>query len=82
MSEAALVERLVERLRAEGLDPSPWSNGPHDHYGAHEHGYDKVIAVESGSIRFDLPDSAASVDQLTNSTAPPPCSRSNSARSL
>ena len=44
------------RLRAEGLDPSPWSNGPSDRYGAHEHGYDKVIAVESGSITFGLAD--------------------------
>ncbi len=46
----------VERLRAEGLDPSPWSNGPGDRYGAHDHGYDKVIVVERGSITFGLPD--------------------------
>src|SRR3954470_3287121 len=43
------------RLRAEGLDPMPWSNGPGDRYGAHEHGYDKVIVVAAGSIRFGLP---------------------------
>jgi quercetin dioxygenase-like cupin family protein len=43
------------RLRAEGLDASPWSNGPGDRYGAHEHGYDKVIVVEQGSIEFGLP---------------------------
>jgi uncharacterized protein YjlB len=42
------------RLRAEGLDASPWSNGPGDRYGAHEHGYDKVIVVERGSIEFGL----------------------------
>lgn len=48
-------EDLVRRLRAEGLDPSPWSNGPGDRYGAHQHGYDKVIVVASGSIRFGLP---------------------------
>ena len=47
---------VAARLRAEGLDPSPWSNGPGDRYGAHEHAYDKVIAVASGSIRFGLPD--------------------------
>jgi len=46
----------VSRLRAEGLDPAPWSNGPGDRYGAHEHGYDKVIVVERGSIAFGLPD--------------------------
>jgi quercetin dioxygenase-like cupin family protein len=49
------------RLRAEGLDPSPWSNGPGDRYGAHEHGYDKVIVVASGSIAFGLPAEARSV---------------------
>ena len=51
----------VDRLRAEGLDPSQWSNGPGDRYGAHEHGYDKVIVVAAGSITFGLPGSAGSV---------------------
>ena len=46
---------VLERLHAEGLDPSTWSNGPGDRYAAHEHGYDKVIAVLSGSISFSLP---------------------------
>ena len=41
--------------RDEGLSPSAWSNGPGDRYGAHEHGYDKVIVVARGSIRFGLP---------------------------
>ena len=53
---------VAGRLRAEGLDPAPWSNGPGDRYGAHDHGYDKVIAVESGSITFGLPDDGRSVD--------------------
>ena len=48
--------RLSERLRAEGLAPSAWGNGPHDRYAAHEHGYDKVIVVATGSIRFGLPE--------------------------
>jgi len=52
----------VSRLRAEGLDPSPWSNGPGDRYGAHEHGYDKVIVVERGSIVFGLPDDGSVLD--------------------
>jgi uncharacterized protein YjlB len=57
------VSTDVERwMRAEGLDPSPWSNGPGDRYGAHDHGYDKVIAVADGSIRFGLPDEGRSVD--------------------
>jgi len=48
-------------LRAEGLDPSAWSNGPGDRYAAHDHGYDKVIAVESGSIAFGLPADGRSI---------------------
>jgi mannose-6-phosphate isomerase-like protein (cupin superfamily) len=50
-----MIIDVTDRLRAEGLDPSPWSNGPGDRYPAHEHGYDKVIVVERGSIRFGLP---------------------------
>ena len=56
---------VAARLRAEGLDPSPWSNGPGDRYGAHDHGYDKVIVVERGSIAFGLPDDGRSVDLET-----------------
>ena len=52
------------RLRAEGLEPTAWSNGPGDRYGAHEHGYDKVIVVESGSIAFGLPDLDETVDLI------------------
>jgi quercetin dioxygenase-like cupin family protein len=46
---------LRDRLRDEGLGPSAWGNEPHDRYGAHDHGYDKVIVVAAGSIRFGLP---------------------------
>jgi len=49
MSDAsALRARLID----EGLEPGTWSNGPGDRYAAHEHGYDKVIVVAAGSIRF------------------------------
>jgi quercetin dioxygenase-like cupin family protein len=51
MGEATL---LRERLVAEGLDPGAWSNGPGDQYGSHDHAYDKVIVVTSGSITFGL----------------------------
>lgn len=44
-----------ERLRAAGLDPSSWANGPGDRYAAHSHAYDKVLVVARGSIRFGLP---------------------------
>ena len=47
---------LEARLRADGLDPGSWSNGPHDRYAAHEHAYDKVLACAAGSIRFGLPE--------------------------
>jgi quercetin dioxygenase-like cupin family protein len=45
---------LRDRLEGEGLDPGAWSNGPGDRYGSHDHGYDKVIVVVAGSIRFGL----------------------------
>jgi uncharacterized protein YjlB len=54
--------RLTERLWDEGWRPSPWSNGPGDRYAAHEHGYDKVLVVSAGSIRFGLPDRGMTVD--------------------
>lgn len=44
---------LAERLRREGLDPSPWGNGPGDRYDVHEHGYDKVLVCAAGSIVFE-----------------------------
>jgi len=47
---------LEGRLRAAGLDPGRWSNGPGDRYAAHDHAYDKVIVVERGSVRFGLGD--------------------------
>ena len=50
------------RLRAEGLDAGAWSNGPLDRYGAHDHHYDKVLVVESGSIRFGLTDLGRSIE--------------------
>jgi quercetin dioxygenase-like cupin family protein len=50
------------RLRSKGLDAAPWSNGPGDRYATHEHGYDKVIVVERGSIRFGLPADERSIE--------------------
>lgn len=37
------------------LNPSIWSNRPHDSYSAHKHDYEKVIYVVEGSITFNLP---------------------------
>ena len=53
---------VEQRLRTEGLEPSAWSNGPGDRYGAHDHGYDKVIVVAAGSIAFGLPDRGETVE--------------------
>jgi quercetin dioxygenase-like cupin family protein len=50
------TESILMRLCTEqGLQPYQWSNGPHDVYAAHSHGYDKVIYVVRGSITFGLP---------------------------
>lgn len=51
----ATVGSVRARLAAEGLDPGAWSNAPGDRYAVHRHDYDKVIAVERGSISFGLP---------------------------
>jgi len=56
------VDVIVGRLRAEGLEPSSWSNGPHDVYASHSHGYDKVLVCAHGSIRFGLPDLGSFAD--------------------
>ena len=57
-----MPDDYAERLRDEGLEPSSWSNGPGDRYGAHEHEYDKVIVVARGSIRFGLPAAGTSIE--------------------
>ena len=59
-----MTDDPAARLRAEGLHPSAWSNGPGDRYAAHEHAYDKVIVVERGSIRFGLPATGESIELL------------------
>lgn len=56
---------LRARLIAEGLEPGAWSNGPGDRYGSHDHGYDKVIVVAAGSIRFGLPEDGDGHDLVT-----------------
>ena len=53
---------LSVRLRAEGLDPGSWSNGPGDRYAPHDHDYDKVLVCAAGSIRFGLPARGITVD--------------------
>jgi quercetin dioxygenase-like cupin family protein len=68
-----------ERLRNEGLDAVAWSNGPGDRYAAHEHSYDKVIAVERGSIRFGLPGRSEAQDLATGDRLDLPAGTSHDA---
>jgi uncharacterized protein YjlB len=41
-----------ERLRAAGVEPHAWSNGPGDRYAAHEHATTKLLICAEGSITF------------------------------
>jgi quercetin dioxygenase-like cupin family protein len=56
---------LSARLRAEGLEPGAWSNGPGDAYAPHAHAFDKVLVCAAGSIRFGLPATGESFDLAT-----------------
>ncbi len=62
MTGAGSADGARERLRAEGLDAVAWSNVAGDRYAPHHHGYDKVIVVERGSIRYGLPGRATAFD--------------------
>ena len=45
-------DEIAARMRAEGLSPHGWGNGPGDTYGRHEHGYEKVLYCVRGRIVF------------------------------
>ena len=49
------------RLRAAGVEPLAWSNGPNDRYDAHDHGYAKLLVCAEGSITFLVGDDEAAV---------------------
>lgn len=51
-TQHASRESLQRAMTDAGLSPSWWSNGPGDKYGAHEHGYHKVLFCFAGSIVF------------------------------
>jgi uncharacterized protein YjlB len=46
------LEAAERALRAAGVAPYAWSNGPGDRYAAHEHGYEKLLRCAAGSITF------------------------------
>jgi len=53
---------LEARLARDGWTAAAWANGPGERYAAHQHGYDKVLVVAEGAIRFGLPDAGRDVD--------------------
>jgi hypothetical protein len=56
------VVAAEERLRALGVTPSAWSNGPGDRYAAHEHGFTKLLVCAEGAITFLVGEDATPVE--------------------
>jgi quercetin dioxygenase-like cupin family protein len=50
--DAPSVETVAARLRAEGVEPYAWSNGPGERYQVHHHAYTKLLMCAAGSITF------------------------------
>lgn len=50
------------RLRALGVEPYAWSNGPGDRYAAHEHAFTKLLVCAEGSITFLIGEAGESVE--------------------
>jgi quercetin dioxygenase-like cupin family protein len=51
-SEAPATASVTARLRAEGVEPYAWSNGPGDRYEVHHHAYTKLLMCAAGSVTF------------------------------
>lgn len=56
------VRAAEERLRAAGVQPMAWSNGPGDRYAQHSHPYTKLLICAEGSIRFLIGPEEAAVE--------------------
>ncbi|HSI98978.1 MAG TPA: AraC family ligand binding domain-containing protein [Patescibacteria group bacterium] len=56
------VPAAEARLREHGVEPYAWSNGPGDRYGAHEHGFTKLLVCAEGSITFLVGEDAEPVE--------------------
>ena len=54
-------EDLRADMRAEGLAPYAWRNGPNFQYSPHTHSYTKILYVVSGSITFHLPETGEDI---------------------
>lgn len=46
------MDGAAAHLRAAGVEPQAWSNGPGDRYPPHEHPFTKLLVCASGSITF------------------------------
>ena len=55
-SAAPDPDAIATTLRGEAREVYGWSNSPGDRYGAHEHGYTKLLYCTRGSIDFILAD--------------------------
>lgn len=53
---------VAKRLRDAGVEPSSWSNGPHDRYGVHDHPYTKLLMCAAGSITFTVGEQGTPVE--------------------
>jgi uncharacterized protein YjlB len=51
-AEGPGVAAAERALRAAGVVPSAWGNGPGDTYAAHEHAFTKLLICAEGSITF------------------------------
>jgi mannose-6-phosphate isomerase-like protein (cupin superfamily) len=71
---------LMDRLRDEGWKPETmWSNPPGVDYDAHRHGFDKILVVVSGSIRFGLPDVGSTIGLVVGDRVDLPAGTSHDA---
>ncbi len=55
------VEHARARLRAAGVEPITWSNGPGERYPEHEHGSTKLLVCAEGEITFFIGARASAV---------------------
>jgi mannose-6-phosphate isomerase-like protein (cupin superfamily) len=55
-------EELDALFRTEGLSPGWWSNGPHERYAPHSHGYHKVLYCAEGGITFRIEPSGPEIE--------------------
>jgi AraC-like ligand binding domain len=46
------IAAAAAHLRAAGVEPQAWSNGPGDRYAPHDHAYTKLLVCAEGSITF------------------------------